>query len=83
MKKDKPNIPHHYGYSDNKLYNRYLNDVVMEDWISENPRDYDRGKWKNNNRRDIFHDPLDGLGYYEDPYTVAQKYLDRRQFPHG
>ena len=89
--KDKYNFPKHAHNSNNHLYNQWVEaqfyngfycggDEFCSDWdgISPVPEEFDT-----NYKTDEYRQPKDGNGFQEDAYTVAQKFIDRTQFPLG
>ncbi len=87
MKKKNYSFPRRELYGNNHLYNRYVEAEYFNDdtdRLTPPPPDTEQTpRWKNNNRLDIFHTPYDNTDYHEDPYTVAQKFIDRTEMPHG
>ena len=86
MKKNRYKIPGYAANTNNKEYNRYVEDMYFEnrDGLTPPPPDTEQTpRWKRNGRLDIYHDPYDNTDYHEDPYTVAQKFIDRTRMPHG
>ena len=86
MKKNKYNFPRYATNSNNPIYNRYVEDMYFEDDYRGPlcPQESEQTPhWKKNGRIDVYHEPYDNTDYHEDPYTVAQKYMDRRQFTNG
>lgn len=86
MKKNKYNFPRRATNSNNSEYNRYVEDMYFSDDYSGplEPEDTEQTPcWKRNGIKDIYHEPYDNTDYHEDPYTVAQKFMDRRFFTHG
>ncbi len=86
MKKNKYNFPRHATNSNNAEYNGFVEAMYFDEDYSMSPYPPDTEQtpqWKKNGRLDIYHDPYDNTDYHEDPYTVAQKFVDRRQMPHG
>lgn len=86
MKKNKYNFPRRATNSNNEEYNQYVEDMYfLEEYngpltVSDAER---TPEWKKNGRTDIWHEPDDNTDYHEDPYTVAQHYIDRTQMPLG
>lgn len=81
MKKNKYNFPKVATNSDNSIYNRYVEDKYFENTKS-NVKNKNSENWKHNKRLDYYHLPLDDNDdFEEDPYTVAQNFIDRTQFP--
>ena len=86
MKKNRYNFPRHATNSNNPIYKKYVEDMYFSDdydgpiSVSDTER---TPQWKKNGRLDIYHEPDDNTDYHEDPYTVAQKFMDRSQFTHG
>ena len=86
MKKNKYNFPRRATNSNNPVYNQYVEDVYFsEDYNGKFQPDEKENtpRWKNNGRMDIFHTPYDNTDCHDDPYTVAQHYIDRTRRPHG
>ena len=86
MNKNRYNFPEKARNSNNMQYDRYVEDMYYtEDYagpadVSEEER---TPRWKKNGRLDIFHEPDDNTDWHQDPYTVAQHYIDRTRRPHG
>ena len=84
MKKNKYNFPRYASNSNNSIYNQFVNDMYYDE-VDEKDIDRKRHKnnekWTKNGRIDIYHQNKDDEIFEEDPYTVAQKFIDRTQFP--
>lgn len=84
MKKNKYNFPRYASNSNNSIYNQFVNDFYYEDINSkhtDNKKEKNNENWTKNGRIDLYHQNKDGDVFEEDPYTVAQKFIDRTQFP--
>lgn len=69
------------------MYNRYVEDLYNCDYYGGpncgvNECDLHDDKYRKNKKIDEYHQPKDGETYTQDPYTVAQNFLDRTQFPY-
>lgn len=84
MKKNKYNFPRYASNSNNSIYNQFVNDMYYNE-VDEKDRYNEKNKnnenWTKNGRIDLYHQAKDDDVFEEDPYTVAQKFIDRTQFP--
>ena len=86
MKKNKYNFPRRATNSNNTQYNQYVEDMYfLQEYNGPlTVPDTERTpRWKKNGRLDIYHEPDDNTDYHQDPYTVAQHFIDRTEMPHG
>ncbi|MBR5521534.1 MAG: hypothetical protein IKU54_06005 [Oscillospiraceae bacterium] len=85
MNKNKYNFPRKAANSNNRIYNRYVENMYYEDEY-EHPRKGDvhenTPQWKKNGRIDVYHSEEDNTDPHQSPYTVAQHYIDRTSRPY-
>ena len=83
--KNKYNFPQHATNSNNNEYNEYVEDLFFETekygYEPKNVKSDKNRKHLCNGRIDIYHNQSDSENFQEDPYTVAQKFINRTQFP--
>ena len=83
--KNKYHFPREAHNSNNNEYNRYVEDLFNETekygYKKKKVKPVRQENWTHNGNVDVYHLPKDEEVFQEDPYTVAQKFINRTEFP--